>query len=76
MRFGCGKIRTPAMLDFLLGPFNICLNDCACRADLVAEVRHLPGQRFEKIENYTAKMDDEKARLKLPIGKLSCACRS
>jgi ATP-dependent helicase/nuclease subunit B len=60
------------LLDFLLCPFNIFPERlCLQWADLVAESPGICQDRwFEKIENYTAKIDEEKARLK-PVDRLT-----
>jgi len=54
------------LLDFLLCPFNIFPERlCLQWADLVAESPGICQESwFENIERYTAKIDDEKARLK------------
>jgi hypothetical protein len=54
------------MLDFLLCPFNIFPERlCLLWADLFSESPGICQDKwFEKIEDYTAKIDDEKARLK------------
>jgi len=60
------------LLDFLLCPFNIFPERlCLQWADIVAESPGVCQDRwFERIENYVAKIDDEKARLK-PVDRLN-----
>jgi ATP-dependent helicase/nuclease subunit B len=54
------------LLDFLLCPFNIFPERlCLQWADLVAESPGICQEKwFEKVANYTARIEDEKARLK------------